>query len=95
MQIPTLSPTSTSLSAAPTSPSSASGFGDLLTRAAAETNHSQILVESMTERMAAGDTINPAELAAAVNKADLAFRTMVQIRNKLVVAFNELRQMQV
>lgn len=76
-------------------PTKASGFGDLLSRAIAQTNHTQVVVENLTQRSAAGEGVNPAVLAAAVNKADLAFRTMVQIRNKLVVAFNELRQMQV
>lgn len=68
-------------------------FSDMFMKSLGEANHSQARVENLVERTAAGEDLNPAELAAAVNKADLAFRTMVQIRNKLTQAFDELRQM--
>lgn len=70
-------------------------FGDLFRQAAGDVNHKQAVVENLIERTAAGERLNPAELASAVNKADLAFRTMIQIRNKLTEAFDELRRMQV
>lgn len=34
-----------------------------------------------------------AEIFMAVKKADLAFRTMLQIRNKVLEAYNEIKQM--
>lgn len=70
-------------------------FGDLLTNAMGQMNHSQNYVENLIERVATGENINPAVVATAVNKTDIAWRTMVQMRNKLVQAFDELRQMQV
>jgi flagellar hook-basal body complex protein FliE len=88
---------STGLPIAPaTLPSSKpSSFGDLFQQAVGEVNHKQALVENLIERSAAGERLNPAEMAAAVNKAELAFRTMIQIRNKLTESFDELRRLQV
>ena len=40
-----------------------------------------------------GDDLTQAEVFTAVKKADLAFRTMLQIRNKLVEAYNEVKNM--
>lgn len=74
---------------------SAKNFTDMFMKSIGEVNHTQARVENLVERSATGEDLNPAELAAAVNKADLAFRTMVQIRNKLTQAFDELRQMPV
>jgi flagellar hook-basal body complex protein FliE len=73
----------------------ARSFSDLLANAAGQVNHSQLYVENLIERTAAGESINPAILASAVNKTDVAWRTMIQIRNKLTSAFDELRMMQV
>ncbi|MBY0588129.1 flagellar hook-basal body complex protein FliE [bacterium] len=70
-------------------------FGDLFQQALGEVNHKQAVVENLVERSAAGERMNPAEVAAAVNKAELAFRTMIQIRNKLTESFDELRRLQV
>ncbi len=70
-------------------------FSDMFLKSLGEANHAQARVENLIERAATGEDLNPAEMAAAVNKADLAFRTMVQIRNKLTQAFDELRQMPV
>ena len=36
-----------------------------------------------------------AEVMTAVQKADMSFRLMLQMRNKLVQAYNELRQIQI
>ena len=70
------------------------GFEDLLRGSLGEVNSLQANAEDMIARVAAGEDIDPAIVANAVNKADLAFRTMIQIRTKLVDAFNELRQLQ-
>jgi flagellar hook-basal body complex protein FliE len=41
----------------------------------------------------AGGDLTQAEVLVSVKKADLAFRTMLQIRNKLVEAYNELKNL--
>lgn len=84
---------------APPSMSSSGGrtdsFTDLLRGALADVNTSQARTNEYVERIAAGEKIPDAVIANAVTKSDLAFRTIIQIRNKLVDAFNELRQMQI
>jgi flagellar hook-basal body complex protein FliE len=47
------------------------------------------------EALAAGEEVSPAEVLIAVQKADLAFRLMMQIRNKLVQAYQELQNIRV
>ena len=71
------------------------GFGDLLRQSLAELNTLQTNAENSIAAFSAGMPVSPDEVAAAVNQADLAFRMMVQIRNKLVSAWQELRQMQI
>jgi flagellar hook-basal body complex protein FliE len=47
------------------------------------------------ETLATGGEINSAEVLTAVQKADLAFRMMMQIRNKLVQAYQEVQNIRV
>jgi flagellar hook-basal body complex protein FliE len=39
--------------------------------------------------------VNPAEVLTAVQKADLAFRMMMQIRNKLVSAYEDIQNIRI
>ena len=47
------------------------------------------------EGLATGEDVNPAEVMTAVQKADIAFRMMMQIRNKLVQAYTEIENIRV
>lgn len=49
---------------------------------------------SISDHLAGGD-ITQVETALALREADLALRLMVQVRNKVVDAWNELKNMQV
>ncbi len=51
--------------------------------------------EKMSEDAATGGLTDPTEALVAVEKADLAFSTAVQVRNKLVEGWQELSRMQV
>jgi len=42
-----------------------------------------------------GGEIGMAEVLTAVQKADIAFKMMMQIRNKLVAAYQEIQNMRV
>lgn len=42
-----------------------------------------------------GQDVNEAEVLTAVQKADLAFRMLLQVRNKLMEAYREVQQIQV
>jgi flagellar hook-basal body complex protein FliE len=84
-----------SLPAVPAEHRPSSSFFDLLGASIRQTNQLQLHAEELIAALASGQAIEPEVIAIAVNKADLAFRTLLQIRNKLVDAFTELRQMQV
>jgi flagellar hook-basal body complex protein FliE len=49
--------------------------------------------QSIQDRLAGGDLTN-AEVFTDLRKADLAMRMLLQIRNKLLESFNEVKQMQ-
>ena len=47
------------------------------------------------EAFATGGDVNPAEVLTAVQKADMAFRMMMQVRNKLVQAYQDVQDIRV
>lgn len=51
--------------------------------------------DAMVHQMLTGGEVNQAEMLTAVQKADLAFRMMMQIRNKLIDAYREVQQIQI
>ena len=78
--------------APPSTPGSAS-FKDVLFDSIQQVNELQADAQKAVEGLATGEQDNLAQVMTAVQKADLAFRTLMQIRNKLVDAYQELRQM--
>ena len=42
-----------------------------------------------------GETDNMAEVLSAINKADIAFDLLMEMRNKLTDAYREIQQMRV
>ena len=51
----------------------------------------QVAIEDLTT----GKTENVTEVLTAVEKADLAFRQLMQIRNKLIDAYEEINRLRV
>ena len=49
--------------------------------------------ETAMNRLATGETDKVTEVLMAAQKADLAFKTLMQIRNRLVAAYQEINQM--
>ena len=47
------------------------------------------------ENLFSGGDADPAQVLTAVQKADIAFRMMMQIRNKLTAAFQEVKGIQI
>ncbi len=50
---------------------------------------------SMVHSLLTGGDVNEAEVLTAVQKADLAFRMLLQVRNKLIEAYREVQQIQI
>lgn len=60
-----------------------------------EVNRLQSEADQAMSNLATGKTENVAEVFTAVKKAELAFQTLMQIRNKLMDAYDEIKQMKV
>ncbi len=70
-------------------------FKDCLINSIHEVNSMQQAADQAVEKLATGGDVNPAEVLTAVQKADIAFQMMIQVRNKLVDAFTEIKNLQV
>jgi flagellar hook-basal body complex protein FliE len=67
-----------------------SGFEDALKTGFEKVNDVQIRAEEAMKAMVTGDVEDISEVAAAVSEADMALRLAVQIRDKLLDAYNQL-----
>ena len=70
-------------------------FKDMLLESINEVNSMQQEANQAVESLMTGEDVNPAEVLTAVQKADMAFRMMMQIRNKLVQAYDEVKNIRV
>ena len=70
-------------------------FKNMLLDSIKEVNSMQQEANKAVETLATGGDVNPAEVLTAVQKADLAFRMMMQVRNKLVQAYEEVKSIRV
>ncbi|OPZ96084.1 MAG: flagellar hook-basal body protein FliE [Planctomycetes bacterium ADurb.Bin412] len=70
-------------------------FKSVLMESIDEVNRLQTEADTARINLATGKTENVAEVFTAVKKADLAFQTLMQIRNKLMDAYDEIKQMRV
>jgi flagellar hook-basal body complex protein FliE len=76
-------------------PNASSDFAQLMLGKFDEVNAMQTDADDMVHQMLTGGNVNQAEVLTAVQKADLAFRMMLQVRNKLIEAYRELQQIQI
>jgi len=78
-----------------TAPSEAGSFQAFFADSIQEVNSAQLQADQAVEALFTGGEVNPAEVLSAVKKADLAFRMLMQIRNKLVAAYEEVKNIRV
>src|SRR3954465_10258389 len=71
------------------------GFGQALTNAISGLNQSQNAADDASVHMAAGDPIDLHEVMLARETASLHFQLAVQVRNKLVEAYQDVMRMQI
>ena len=72
-----------------------SAFKDFLLNSIQEVNAMQQDADRAVETLATGGDVSPAEVLTAVQKADIAFRMMLQVRNKIVQAYQEVQNIRV
>lgn len=71
-------------------------FASMLKSAIDEVNGAQMDAKQMTRQFETGDPeVNLQDVVLSLQKASLSFQTMVQVRNKLVTAYQEVMNMQV
>src|SRR5262249_53227810 len=87
-----LTPPGTDPAVTSSAPGSVS-FQDVLLKSLEQVNEIDRQSQSMIAGALTGEDYTQAEVFTAVKKADLALRTMLQIRNKLVDAYNELKNL--
>jgi flagellar hook-basal body complex protein FliE len=80
---------------APAQDAAGRDFSAMLQAAVAEVNNTQQDAKQLSEQFAAGDAANLQDVVVSLQKASLSFQTMVQVRNKLVSAYQEVMNMQV
>lgn len=70
-------------------------FKDFLIDSIDQVNSMQHDADRAVEDLFTGGETTPAEVLTAVQKADLAFRMMMQARNKLVQVYQEIQNIQI
>ena len=70
-------------------------FKDVLVDSVQQVNTMQLQADQAVESMFTGGDVNPAEVLTAVQKADLAFRLTMQMRNKLMEVYQEIKDIRI
>ncbi len=78
-----------------TVPAPSTSFKEVLSEAMGEVKRLQNEADTTIRRLVAGEIKDVAEAMVAVERADVAFQTMMLVRNKMVAAYEEIMRMQV
>ncbi|MCW5625415.1 MAG: flagellar hook-basal body complex protein FliE [Burkholderiales bacterium] len=81
---------------APANPAGAADFAGLLKASLDQVNAAQQEAGQLQRAFDAADpNVNLQDVMVSLQKANLSFQTMVQVRNRLVTAYQEIMNMQV
>ncbi len=72
-----------------------SGFSEALKAAVDDVNKTQLEADKAVEQLQTGESENLHEVMIAMEKADISLRLTVQMRNKVLEAYQEIMRMQV
>lgn len=75
-------------------PTKGINFSEMLVNSLSQVNQIQNQAQMAIGESVAGGDITQVEVMSSVKKADLSLRMLMQVRNKLLEAFNEIKQMQ-
>ena len=93
--------TTSALNALPLSPSTGNkvgeggSFKDVLLKSIHDVNSMQQQADKAVETLMTGGDADPAAVLTAVQKADLAFRMMMQMRNKVMQVYQEVKDIRI
>jgi flagellar hook-basal body complex protein FliE len=72
-----------------------SGFGEVLKDAISTVNELQKQSDQEIQKLMTGESTDLHTTVIAMQKADISFQMMMQVRNKIVQAYQEIMRMQV
>ena len=70
-------------------------FKSLLLDGIQQVNSMQQQADVAVKQLMTGEDVDPAVVLTTIQKADMSFRMMTQIRNKLVQAFQEIKEIRI
>ena len=79
----------------PQAPAGGQPFKNILLEALNQVNTMQSQANEAVQQLVTGGDVNPAEVLTTLQKADISFRMMLQIRNKLVQAYQEVNNIRI
>ena len=81
--------------AAPGSPVDGKSFKQFLLDSIDQVNRMQVESDEMQQALATGQTDDIVGVMSSVEKADVAFNTLLAVRNKLIESYQETMRMQI
>lgn len=76
-------------------PGAPASFKEFLAESVREVQRLQTEADTTIKKVVAGEIKDVTDALIAVEKADIAFQTMMVVRNKIVAAYEEIMRMQV
>lgn len=95
MAIPTISNESTKINPTVTSADAQQTFANSLKDAIAKVNDQQIQSDTMTEKLINGGNVDLHEVMISSQKASITLNATMEVRNKVIEAYQEIMRMSV
>ncbi len=70
-------------------------FGQILKNAIERVNHSQVEADQLVQRLANGEAVQLHDVMIASQKASITLNLALEVRNKVVEAYQEMMRMQI
>lgn len=70
-------------------------FSEILKNLINQVNELQNKADESVQKLVSGETESIHQVMIAIEEADLAFRLMMEVRNKLIEAYQEIMRMQI
>jgi len=82
------------ISTTTTQPAEGGSFGQSIKNAISEVNNLQTEADTLANKLASGDAVEIHQAMIAMQKASTALQFTIQVRNKIVEAYQEIMRMQ-
>lgn len=93
--VPSLTPAPSTPATLPSADGKGSGFAEVFANLLSDVNQSQASADTSLQQLVKGETDNVHDVVLSMAKADLAFRFVLEVRNRLVDSYQEIVRMQV